>query len=536
MSAEFDVAVVGFGAAGACAAIAAAERGARVVVIDCALGGGASALSGGVVYAGGGTPYQQAAGKADDPENMFSYLRQEVQGVVDDDTLHRFCDESVERLAWLEKHGAQFAGSLCEYKTSYPTDRHYLYYSGNEKAYPYYQFATPAPRGHRQVATGMSSGRVLWERLRDSALRLGVEFLPMTRAEALEYDPAGRIRGIRCRSLAEADPATVDRFRRSAYLGAKITNWVPPVGRFFNRRAGATFARRAVTRTIVADNVVLAAGGFVFNRDMLLQHAPAYRLISPLGTEADDGSGIALGVSAGGATAFLDRVTAWRFMSPPSALLGGIAVGVDGRRIANEDLYGATHSEVMVHKFDGKGFLIVDSTIWRHARSQLREQTLLFQRAQNSAVFTTEHHKAATLRELAHTLGISASGLEISVAQYNDAISSGSEDPMHKAAELCAPIAQGPFYGLDISLRPSLAYFVPGLTLGGLKVHGETGLVLDGQGTAIPGLYAAGRTAVGICSNSYVSGLALADCVFSGKRAGEHAAALRVIHSEAIEV
>lgn len=33
-------------------------------------------------------------------------------------------------------------------------------------------------------------------------------------------------------------------------------------------------------------------------------------------------------------------------------------------------------------------------------------------------------------------------------------------------------------------------------------------------------LYAAGRAAVGICSNSYVSGLSLADCVFSGRRAG----------------
>jgi 3-oxo-5alpha-steroid 4-dehydrogenase len=148
-------------------------------------------------------------------------------------------------------------------------------------------------------------------------------------------------------------------------------------------------------------------------------------------------------------------------------------------------------------------------------------------------VFTTEHHKAATLAELAHTLGISASGLEISVTAYNDAISSGSEDPMHKAAELCAPITQGPFYGLDISLRPSLAYFVPGLTLGGLTVQGDTGLVLDTQGAPIPGLYAAGRTAVGICSNSYVSGLALADCVFSGKRAGEHAAAPRIVRSGA---
>ena len=59
---EFDVIVVGFGAAGATAAIEAAGRGARVLVIDRAYGGGASALSGGIVYAGGGTPVQRAEG------------------------------------------------------------------------------------------------------------------------------------------------------------------------------------------------------------------------------------------------------------------------------------------------------------------------------------------------------------------------------------------------------------------------------------------------------------------------------------------
>ena len=60
------------------------------------------------------------------------------------------------------------------------------------------------------------------------------------------------------------------------------------------------------------------------------------------------------------------------------------------------------------------------------------------------------------------------------------------------------------------------------LTLGGLVVDEETGQVLPRRRVGGPGLYAAGRTAVGICSNSYVSGLSLADCVFSGRRAGRH--------------
>ncbi len=95
---------------------------------------------------------------------------------------------------------------------------------------------------------------------------------------------------------------------------------------------------------------------------------------------------------------------------------------------------------------------------------------------------------------------------------------------MHKAAELCTPILQPPFYGVDISLKSSPADFVPGLTLGGLTVDTATGNVRTAAGDRVEGLYAAGRTAVGICSKSYVSGLSLADCVFSGRRAGRHAA------------
>ena len=52
---ETDVAVVGFGAAGACAAIEAADAGARVMLFERNSGsGGASGLSGGEIYIGGG--------------------------------------------------------------------------------------------------------------------------------------------------------------------------------------------------------------------------------------------------------------------------------------------------------------------------------------------------------------------------------------------------------------------------------------------------------------------------------------------------
>jgi 3-oxo-5alpha-steroid 4-dehydrogenase len=48
--------------------------------------------------------------------------------------------------------------------------------------------------------------------------------------------------------------------------------------------------------------------------------------------------------------------------------------------------------------------------------------------------------------------------------------------------------------------------------------------VQDALGRDVAGLYAAGRTAIGLPSGGYISGLSLADCVFSGRRAGRSAA------------
>jgi 3-oxo-5alpha-steroid 4-dehydrogenase len=119
---------------------------------------------------------------------------------------------------------------------------------------------------------------------------------------------------------------------------------------------------------------------------------------------------------------------------------------------------------------------------------------------------------------------VPVAALAQTVAAYNDGMHSGAGDPYHKAPDMCSPIEQAPFFAIDISIKNSPAFPAPGLTLGGLRVNEETGQVLGVEDEPVDGLYAAGRTAVGICSNSYVSGLSLADCVFSGRRAGAHAA------------
>ncbi len=523
MSADWDiradVVVVGFGAAGACAALEAAEAGCRVLVLDRFTGGGATALSGGVVYAGGGTPQQRTAGVSDSAEAMFGYLRTEVGDVVPAGTLREFCAGSVSMLAWLESHGVPFEGSLCPDKTSYPTNRHYLYYSGSEVAAR--DVAPPAPRGHRARGRGTSGG-LLYARLAAAAQKAGIQVVGQTKAVRL-ITADGRVTGVECRSLRGAPwwARTAHRVVHQAALKPYL--YVPKLGRVLHRPADWLERRYGRTMLVGADRgVVIAAGGFGANRRMLRAHAPSARGGLPLATPGDDGGGVLLGTGAGGAAAFLDRVSVWRFLSPPPALLRGVLADGDGKRICDESRYGAAIGDEIVRR-GGRAWLLVDRATLTEARRQVRGSTLWFQRLQAWYLLTFGRVTADTVAGVAARAGVDPDGLAATLAAYNAA--AAAADPLGKPADLVRPQDQPPYSLIDFSIRPRLMYPAPVLTLGGLVTDPATGQVLRADGTAVPGLYAAGRSAVGLCSRSYVSGLSIADCVFSGRRAGRHAAA-----------
>jgi 3-oxo-5alpha-steroid 4-dehydrogenase len=517
-----DVVVVGFGAAGACAAIEAAAAGADVLVLDRFGGGGATAMSGGVVYAGGGTPQQTTAGVTDTPAAMARYLELEVGDVVSPETLKRFCDESTDMIAWLEKQGVPFDASLCPYKTSYPSNKHYLYYSGSESSGGFRDVAPPAARGHRTKGKG-TSGKVFFARLAEAA-RAGARVRTQTFAQQLVIE-AGRVTGVECSVLSGWAA------RRHQIYGKYATKpglYVPALRKAMHKRIKRLERRYGKTVRIEARRgVVLASGGFVANREMMREHAPAYRGGLPLGTMADDGTGIMMGVEAGGTTAHLGRVSAWRFISPPSAFLGSLAVSETGERIGDESRYGAALGHDMMTKHGSHGWLFVDSALVDDVREQLSAQTVWFHRLQTRFLLGPERVSGSTVEEVAAKAGVDALGLLATVEAHNVAARAGDADPAGKPAEFVRVLDKPPYSLLNISVKPSLGYPCPMLTLGGLVVDEQTGAVLTHDGSPVEGLYAAGRTAVGICSNSYVSGLSLADCVFSGRRAGISASVRR---------
>ena len=519
---EVEVAVVGFGAAGACAALEALQSGASVAVLDRFEGGGATAISGGIVYAGGGTHIQQEAGVSDTIDDMLSYLRLEVKDAVKESTLRDFCESSADNLKWLEGHGVPFDSTLCPYKTSYPLDHFGLYYSGNEPALPYREHASPAPRGHRVQGKGMP-GQRFFSPLKQAARALGASLHLHSRVTTLHTDSSGAVIGLSAHRLK---PGGVAAFlhRWCEKIALKINNYSPGLGkrlRRWNDSLEATQGRPFHLRA--TQGIVLTAGGFIYNRAMVREVALPYRPGMPLGTTGCDGSGITLGQSVDGGTSRMDRISAWRFINPPKAFTHGILLNRKGERYINEELYGATIGEAMVEENRGEGILIIDDALRQRARGQIgRGKTQWFQTAPTLLNLWFNARRADSIPELAGLFGMDESTLEQTLHHYNRCGTEGTPDPLGKSKEGMHNLSP-PYFAINCSLN-SKRFPCPTLTLGGLVVNERTGQVVSTAGTPIPGLYAAGRNAVGICSQQYVSGLSIADCVYSGRRAGRSCA------------
>jgi 3-oxo-5alpha-steroid 4-dehydrogenase len=523
---QCDVLVIGWGAAGACAALEARSTGADVLVADRFTGGGASAKSGGVVYAGGGTRQQQAAGFSDTPDAMFDYLKHETQGVISDRTLRRFCDNSAANLAWLESHGAPYAHSVPPGgKTSYPSDGYFLYYSGNELVPSHSGSLPPAPRGHRTVGKGQC-GAVLYGHLKTACLRNGVRARLQSAARRLVVDSTGRVIGAELWCL----PLGSKQAQLHAKLAARaerLQNFVPGYCDGLRRRLSQIerdFARPVLIRA--RRGVVLSTGGFIFNRDMIREHAPKFRRNFKVGATGCDGSGLRLGLSAGAVSDRLGRVSAWRFINPPLCWPKGIVVNTLGQRFVNEEVYGATLGQPLCEEQGGQGWLVLDARLRKQAiRQALFGGYWWFQSLPALALMLLRVRKGRSIEQLADATGMQADQLRASLQAYNAAARGDAEDPFGKSVGSRQVLDQGPYYACDISAGNPV-FPLGALTLGGLKVDEDSGALLDRKGQVIPGLFAAGRTAVGIPSHLYISGLSLADCVFSGRRAGHAVSAV----------
>lgn len=516
---DCELLVVGLGAAGASAAIHAREAGGEVLVIDRFGNGGATAKSGGIVYAGGGTGPQKKLGIEDSPEAMFNYLRQESGDAVGDHALRRFCEDSRGMIEWLESIGASFDSTTPPPKTSYPKNGVFLYYSGNEAIKPFADKAAPAPRGHRTVDKGLSGLR-LYSHLKNRVDALDIPVLNQCAARSLIQDDSGKVIGVKAWRL---EPGSRAAKQHAALIqrADTIHNAMPGPADRLRRKAADIELKHAKPLMIRARRgVLLTTGGFIFNQRMVAEHAPNYANNMRLGTTGCDGSGIRLGQSAGGAVDRMHKASAWRFINPPQSWVGGMVVNNQGKRFCNEASYGARLGVQICDEQQGKAWLVMDSKLRKAAMREALFGGLWIFQSGPAVLLMLFAKRARSIVRLAAKLGIPAESLNAEWHRFNHTAGTEGFDELGKNTMLNKRMDKPPYYALNISAVDNPMFPCPTITLGGLKVHEETGAVLNTQSLPIEGLYAAGRAAIGIASNGYVSGLSIADCLWSGKRAG----------------
>jgi len=169
MERDYDVIVIGSGAAGLAAAVAAADAGASVLVCEGDTRvGGSSRLSGGHFYAAG-TSVQQEVGIEDTADAMFEHYMTLNQWLVDPAIVRKYCDLSAPTFEWLKELGVNFP---------------------KEGVYPSGVGSTP--RGHQPEGSGEEVVNVL----DGHRSHKGVELVLNARVTGLVTDDDGRVTGI----------------------------------------------------------------------------------------------------------------------------------------------------------------------------------------------------------------------------------------------------------------------------------------------------------------------------------------------------
>ena len=470
---EKDVLIVGFGAAGGCASIEAAEAGASVIVFEAASDiGGSTALSGGEVYLGGsgGTAIQKQHGFEDTTDNMFTYLMLQHSPQADEEKIRAYVEGAATHFDWLVSKGVPFKGTFLDERLVEPMTDDTLIWCGNEKAWPEIEHCTAVPRGHVVQMEGMGAGKVLMETLASKAVELGVTIQCEARALCLVVDDAGEVEGLIVRIDGEEKTCRAK------------------------------------------SGVILCAGGFIMNEAMVKKYAPRLTRAMPIGNPGDTGSGIQMGISVGGAAINMHEGFASIPFYPPASTTFGIVVTDKGQRFINEDAYHGRVGTNLLEQNCQRAYLIVDV----EAYSTYEDMNFL-----GADVVAT----GDTIEEVEQALDMTPGSLTRTMEIYNEHAERGEDPLFHKQPEWLRPLL-APYVALDVT--PGRGCFIPGFTLGGLDTL-PTGEVKRPDGSIIRGLYAAGRTAAGVPRRGagYNSGISVGDATFSGRRAGEHAAANR---------
>jgi flavocytochrome c len=460
---DFDVAVVGSGFAGLTAAISARAEGASVLLLEGSGElGGSSRLSGGKVM-GAGTRIQRSHGIEDDPEDLYRFYMALNRYRLEPAVIRALAEECGTTVDWLEDIGVEFDERLMT--------------SGEERLA---RMHITKGEGHAVIATLVRHAR-----------QAGVEIA----------------------------------------LGMQVDNLLVREGEVRGVAVGED--------TLTTGAVVLATGGFGANRELVERYLPQLARDEwywYIGAPTSAGSAFALGEQV--RAQVVGEGNAARLITPNfgNILEGGylpgwlLVVNAEGRRFYDEtSSYSITAP--LVESQPAPVFAVFDdaakqasspdsveatkkvSVGRRDGRAQKWVDAMLEEQVERGVVL-----RAGSLDELAGLMGVPVARFLATVDIYNEDCAVGTDSHYGKRSDVLRPVATGPFYATELRLSHVA------VTAVGLRIDSQA-RVVDDDGRAVPGLFAAGECTGGVVGETYVgSGNSITSAFVFGRIAGRSAA------------
>lgn len=549
---EYDVVVLGSGAAGFAAATTAACRGLRVLIVEKASSfGGTSAISGGAVWVYG-TDQARAAGIEDSADAVRTYLRKTIGAGFDAELVDTYIKRGSEALRYLEQH-SELAYTLRPLSPDY---------------YPDEDGATERGRALEMVEY---DGRRLGERFKDLKMppqgmllfggmmvnRVDIQhFLSFRRSpqslwhclKLMARYGRDRLKHHRGTRLTVGN-ALIARLATTAFAKG-VELWLDCQSEALIVEDGAVrgvqLRRNGRSERVLArGGVVCATGGFGAGAQAAGERPSSEAAHWTMSPETNTGDALRL---AGAVNAASGRDLAANFFWAPVSVLrrpdgtlerfphlvtdrakpGIIAVDRSGRRFVNESNSYHSFVEAM---FQGHApcWLIADAeALGKYGMGLARPKPV-----DNSALIEAGYlHRADTPEQLAKTIGVDPQGLRATLELHNSDARAGIDrqfgkggnsynrhlgDPHQQPNPCLAPLEKAPFYAIRLDTGD----------LGsarGLRTDRHAN-VLDQGGAPIPGLYAAGNDMNSIMDGTYPGpGITLGPGITFGYVAASHIA------------
>ncbi len=486
-----DVVVVGAGNAALCAALAASEQGARVLVLEKAEEG---ERGGNTFFTGGGFrfPYEgiddirALIPDLSDAEleriDVGSYPRPAMradlmrvsEGQADPQMVDQLVSRAYDTVCWMrEVHGQRWV--LMYGRQAYEVAGKLRFWGG-------------------MITEAVGGGEGLSDRLFGAVQQAGITVRYGARATSLLTDPAS-----------------------AAIGGVEIRT------------------DRSIER-IEAPAVVLGAGGFESNVEMRTRYLGAgWEFAKVRGTRHNMGDMIKAAIEAGAQSYghwSSAHAVAWDLNAPPTGnrRIGdlyqkhsyplGLIVNIQGERFVDEgaDLRNYTYAKYgreILRQPLGVAFQLFDQQTVSMLRDEYRIREIT-------------KGESETIEGLAEELGIDPPGLIDTVARFNAACRPGDFNPAvldglgtvgvdPPKSNWALPLNQPPYFG--VAVTTGLTF-----TFGGLRIDARTAQVLDTEDRPMAGLYATGELVGGLFYHNYAGGTGLMSGAVFGRTAGEAAA------------